>query len=85
MNLPAGLNEAALISALAVVIGVVAYSFLGGMLPAFSYSQYIYPILGVGIIAIGLHMDHALGDFGVGFGAALAGTTLKAALPTGLP
>ena len=82
VSLPSGLNEAALISALAIVVGVVAYSFLGGLLPQFSYSQYIWPIAGIVIICIGLHIDHALGDVGVGFGAALAGATIKGALPT---
>jgi hypothetical protein len=82
MNLPFGINEAALISALAIVIGVVAYGFFGGMLPAFSYSQYIWPIVGIAAVAGGIHIDHAIGDVIVGFGAALAGSTLKAALPT---
>jgi len=82
VSLPGGLNEAALISALAIVVGVVAYGFLGSMLPAFSYSQYIYPILGVAAVAAGIHLDHAVDDVIVGFGAALAGATLKAALPT---
>lgn len=85
MNLPGGLNEATLIAALAVVIGVVAYAFVGGMLPAFTYSQYVYPIFGVGIVAIGMHMDGAIGDVGVGFGAGLAASTLKGLIPTSVP
>ena len=81
MALPFSLNEAALISALAIVLGVVAYGFFGTMLPAFTFSQYLYPILGLGLVAGGLHVDHFAGDIAVGFGAALAGATLKGALP----
>jgi len=84
VELPGGINEAALISALAIVIGVVAYGFAGGLLPAFTYSQYIYPILGLAVIAVGIHWDHAAGDILVGFGAALGGATIKGALPTSL-
>jgi hypothetical protein len=84
VELPAGINSAALLSALAIVIGVVAYGFLGGVLPAFTYSQYLYPILGLAVIAVGIHWDHAIGDVLVGFGAALGGATIKAALPTSL-
>jgi hypothetical protein len=82
VGLPAGINEAALISALAIVVGVVAYSFLGSMIPTFSYSQYIFPIVAIALIAVGLHMDHALGDVIVGFGAAFGGATIKGALPS---
>jgi hypothetical protein len=82
VSLPFGLNEAALISALAIVVGVVAYGFFGSMLPAFTYSQYIYPILGISAVAAGIHLDHAIGDVLVGFGAALAGATIKGALPS---
>jgi len=82
VSLPFGLNEAALISALAIVVGVVAYGFLGSMLPAFTYSNYIYPVLGIAAVAGGIHVDHAIGDVIVGFGAALAGATIKGALPT---
>ena len=85
VGLPAGINEAALWSAACIVIGVVAYGFLGGSIPSFSYSQYILPVVGIGLVAIGLHMDHAVGDGLVGFGAALSGATLKAVIPTSLP
>jgi len=47
-------------------------------------SQYIYPILGLAVIAVGIHWDHAAGDILVGFGAALGGATIKGALPTSL-
>src|SRR5580658_2945293 len=79
VSLPAGINEAALISALAIVIGVVIYGFAGASLPSFTYSTYIYPILGIAAIAIGIHMDHFVGDFAIGFGAALSGATVNAA------
>jgi hypothetical protein len=82
VDLPAGLNQAALVSALAIVLGVVAYGFGGSLLPAFTYSQYAYPILGIGLVCVGIHMDHFLGDIAIGFGAALAGATVKGALPS---
>jgi hypothetical protein len=84
VSLPFGLNAEALISALAIVVGVVAYGFVGSMFPAFSYSAYLYPLLGIVLVTIGIHLDHAIGDVLVGFGAALSGATLKAALPTSL-
>jgi hypothetical protein len=84
VSLPAGINEAALWSAVCVVIGVVAYGFLGGSIPSFSYSQYVLPLVGVGIIAAGLHVEGPIGDGMVGFGAALAGSTVKALIPTSL-
>ena len=82
VGLPAGINEAALISALAITLGVVGYSFAGGMIPSFTYSNYLLPIFGIALIALGLHWDHFIGDAMVGFGAGLSGATLKALIPS---
>ena len=82
VSLPASLNEAALVSALFIVIGVVGYGFLGSMIPSFSYSQYILPLAGIGAVAFGMHLEGPIGDVVVGFGAALAGSGIKTLIPS---
>lgn len=73
-----GVNKEGLISAVLIVAGVIAYSFVGGKLPKLPFSTILYPIIGVVLIVTGIHMNHMIGDALIGFGAGMASQVASA-------
>jgi hypothetical protein len=79
-----GLKMHGILLALVAVIGGFVYSFVGGLLPSFSFSGIVYAIVGLVIVAVGFHLADAAGGKGyagaflIGFGLVMASGLVSA-------